>query len=65
MQTLPKEILSGFLLTQTTYRIIRKDGGTRKTKHLSISKKLLDILMGFTKLTAMTFIKNKYEFFIL
>ena len=44
--------------------IVIKDRCACKTEHLRIVEELFDIAMGFTKLTAMTFIEDKHDFFI-
>ena len=58
-QVICSEFQAGFRLA-----VFLKDRRSSKAKHLGIAKELLDILMGLTKLAAMTFIKDKHHFLV-
>ena len=58
-QVICSEFQAGFRLA-----IFLKNWRSGKAKHLGIAKELLDILMGLTKLAAMTFIKDKHHFLV-
>src|SRR5690606_12935351 len=64
VQTLIKQIIRGEFEAGFRLTVFLKNRRSGKTKHLRIAEELLDILMGLTKLAAVTFIKDKHHFLV-
>ena len=65
VQTLTKQHSRGALAHLIGHGVFFKNGRAGKAKHLRSLKKLLNLAVSRTKLTAMTFIKDKHHLFLL
>ena len=65
MQAFTKQRGGGLLVAYGTEGVIGKNRRAGKAEHLRVVKEFLDVLVGFTKLAAVAFIKNKHKLLIL